>query len=349
MILIHSTDYDNFNQQSQKYKKLYNKIAKRIQKEKGYIGVYTDNDFTSDQINQLENLLQSKPRTLSIEENKNKQKYEKEKEEYLNKIVDKKEKKKTKKLLKKLDDFEPPPQGKLSTLYGTKKSALEKNFNNKSTIKQRKVVDKLLSSVITKKKKKKLYEDEDEWGDNWLLSDNESGAFLSNLFLHGDNTWTKKAKDNYYKNLYSNEGVAPNEENRGNYITGVELKEVMDDIFSLIDNLTYTPIGKDLIPAQALLNLFMGDERYVKEYIIFRILPEMVNNFGANGIGDLLDYLNLYYEYQKFTNKYQKKKEGSPYELPKTSESEKIVRDLYQKKMDTMRLLQYIQPVLYKN
>jgi len=244
-------------------------------------------------------------------------------------------------------------------LYGTeetkkkwKKSRLEKDFDNKSTIKQRKAVDRILQAIA---KKKKTSQYEDEWGENWLLSDNESGAFLSNLFLHGDNTWTPEAKEHYYEKNYpkdkqgSSHEVPQESKERGKYITGVELKEAMDDIFSLIDNLTYTPIGKDLIPAHALLNLFMGDERYVKEYILFRVLPEIITNFGANGIGDILDYLNLYYEYQNFTNKYKKKKEGTKFTIPETSATETIVLDMFQKKMDTMRLLQYVQPILYRN
>ena len=318
-IIIHSNDQE-FKNQPKEYQKEYKKVLKKISRDNpDAIKVNSDYYFKNENYkSEVDNLLSFKISDTI---------------EYKN--LDKKTKKKVKKSLVGYKEDEEK-----SKLFNSerKKSRLEKEFSKKKGRKERKLMSFLKGKM---EENKTTGEDEGEFGDSFLLSDNESGAFFANLFLHG-----KKGKEWPGKKTYIN-NQEEQDEGTGKYITGVELEEATREIFNFIDTLTYTPIGKGLIPTHALLNLFMGDERYVKEYMLFNILPEFINNFGTN-ITDIIDYLNVYYMYKDLTQKYKNKKDGTQEEREQ-SNIELAAKDLFNKKLDAFRVLQYINPILYKN
>lgn len=237
------------------------------------------------------------------------------------------------------------------------KNLEEKEKEEKKTSRKKKSRIKIRydSSKISKKSKKiidKINEDEDAFKELKKSNDEDAKAFFANLFLHGSDEWTNEGIKTYKKEYNENNSFEPREKEEDysitdKYITGVDLKDATEDVLNFVDYLTYTPIGKGLIPFHALLGLFMGDDSHVKEYMLFDILPNLLDN-PVNNFSDLLDYLNVYYVYQDLIKKYKHKKTGVKID-DEPSDSSKIARNLIDSKNAILDKIQYFDGSYYKS
>lgn len=103
------------------------------------------------------------------------------------------------------------------------------------------------------------------------------------------------------------------EEKGNNPITGNDIAETLEEISDILQRVIYTRRGNKLRGFNTLLNIFRGDKEALDSYLRYFVLPEFASIIplklditkAINESGDLPYYLDAYYAYNNYLNKYR--------------------------------------------